>query len=41
MIRMIIWEDHSEGTAEADLEWESVVKFLSVAGLVAGIEGEL
>lgn len=30
-----------EGTAEADLELGSIVKFLSVAGLVAGVEGEL
>lgn len=40
-MRMMIWEDHPEGTAEVDLEWERIVKFLFVVGLVAGVEGEL
>lgn len=41
MIRMMIWEDHPEDNAEVDSEWESIMKFLSMFGLVADVEKEL
>lgn len=37
MISMVICNDHSEGTAEAELEQKSILKFLSVIGLVGTV----